>query len=164
MRRRLLLALMAALPATARAQAPRPTTQGPLGHLSRLIGTYDYNAVFTDRSVSQALSAMLGAQGVRLLRTNTTVASPIAFDGSWLILRGLAPHLGGSEEAILGVQPSTGRVDTAILSNGRILHVAQQARMNSGDAITAWIAERSQGGRVPVEFRQQGAPGGGKPG
>lgn len=159
MRRRAILALLAVSPVPASGQGlPRPTTQGPLGHLSARIGSYDYNAVLNDPAVSRALNAMLGAQGMRLLRNNLQVATPIAFDGSWIILRGLAPHQGGVEEAILGVQPSSGRVETAILSNGRVLHVAQQARINSSEAISGWVAERRNGGRVPVEFRQVAGP------
>lgn len=166
MRRRLLLALAAALPAPALAQRPRPTTQGPLGHLSRLIGSYDYDAVFRDPAVARALGAMLGAEGVRRLRGNTQVATPIAFDGAWLVLRGIAPHSGGSEEAILAVQPSSGKVEAAILSGNRILNVSQEARGSGSEMVNAWIAERSQGGRVPVEFRQTAAAApapGGKP-
>lgn len=163
MRRRAILALAAALPLPAFAQ--QPAMRGPLGHLARHVGGYDYGAVFADPAVAAGAQQLLGAQ-LPLLRRNMQVQVPIEFDGAWIILRGLAAHQGGVEEAIFAIAPATGLLEAAILTRGTILHLAQRPQAQAGPTVAAWIAERRDGGRIPVRFQMTppAAAAGGKPG
>jgi hypothetical protein len=61
------------------------------------------------------------------LRNGSNVASPSAFVGGHLLLRGNAPHRGGLEEAIVLVMIYDGTVRAALLHDGRMKLFARDA-------------------------------------
>jgi len=93
--------------------------KGKLGHLIRLIGTYDNDALLGDPQVKQALAQVVG-KDVRLLKENLAVRGPIDFIDGDLVLTGLAPHMGGVEEATLWVKVYDGSVRAVIMHEGKV--------------------------------------------
>jgi hypothetical protein len=87
---------------------------GKLGHLAPYIGTYRYDAILDDPAVKSALRTLAGADTAHIV-ANLDVASPIAFVGGNLVLRGNAPHRGGLDEAIVLVMIYDGTVRAALL-------------------------------------------------
>ncbi len=93
--------------------------QGKLGRLSSNIGTYHYDAVLNDPEVATELLRRLGAKGVAALKARLVVQTPIAFDGTTMVLHGLMAHQGGTEEAVVSVKPYDGKLEVAILLGGK---------------------------------------------
>src|SRR3546814_10985075 len=94
--------LLAILPAAAPAHAEEIDWKaGKLGHLAPHIGTYRYDAVLGDPAVKATLEALVGADLAAVIATNLTAAGPNDFVGGHLVLRGIDPHPGGEEEALV---------------------------------------------------------------
>src|SRR3546814_14001192 len=55
-----------------------------------------------------------------VIATNLTVAGPIDFVGGHLVLRGIAPHQGGEEEAIVLIKIYDGSLRASLLHEGRM--------------------------------------------
>ncbi|HEY9538987.1 MAG TPA: hypothetical protein VIS03_15445 [Kiloniellaceae bacterium] len=120
--------LLAILPAAAPAHAEEIDWKaGKLGHLAPHIGTYRYDAVLGDPAVKATLEALVGADLAAVIATNLTVAGPIDFVGGHLVLRGLAPHQGGEEEAIVLIKIFDGTLRAALLHEGRMRLFAPDA-------------------------------------
>ena len=92
---------------------------GKLAHLYQYIGTYEYDAVFDDLAVRRSMKALLG-ENISLFLRNIQARAPIGFEGSGLVLKGLKPHEGDKETAILIVEPYDGEIHAAIMSEGKI--------------------------------------------
>lgn len=120
--------------------------EGSGGRLSRFVGTYDQRGFFADPAVAGPLAAMLGAQGMRRLRDNLQVAGAMERVGGMVVLRGLAPHQGGDEEAIVAVSPGGEVVEAGLLSGGRVTVFGGQGREALGQAVLGWARERSRQG------------------
>lgn len=135
--------------------APPPTTGGTFGHLSGLIGTYDTSRIFDDPEISQKLRSMLGTQMLSRLRQNTRVGGPVAFDGAYIIVSGLAPHLGGEEEGILAIRPSDGAIEVGLLSTNRVYAYGPEARGVLSQAVQRFLTDHRVG-RPPVRYQQVG--------
>jgi hypothetical protein len=103
--------------------------QGALQHLARFIGTYAYEAVLEDPAVSTALRDLAG-DDVDIIVRNLQVQGPIDFIDGHLVLRGLAPHQGGSEEATVWVKIYDGTVRAALLHAGTMSLFARDSRYN----------------------------------
>ena len=108
-------------PAAAQDEATEKTDwkQGAWGHLSRYIGTYDYDAVLGDPAVDEKLSAMLGPEKDRLL-TNLTVHTPIGFENDCLVLSGNAEKVGNMQKAYMNVCLYAGKINAVIYSKGTV--------------------------------------------
>jgi hypothetical protein len=100
---------------------------GTLGHLAPHIGTYRYDAVLGDPAVKAALEKLAGAD-LPVIVANLAVAGPIDFVGGHLVLRGLAPHQGGEEEAMVLVKIYDGSVRAGLLHAGRLRLFAPDER------------------------------------
>jgi len=100
---------------------------GTLGHLAPHIGTYRYDAVLGDTAVKAALEKLAGAE-VPVIVANLAVAGPIDFVGGHLVLRGLAPHQGGEEAAMVLVKIYDGSVRAGLLHAGRLRLFAPDER------------------------------------
>jgi hypothetical protein len=101
--------------------------KGKLGHLITLIGTYNNDALLEDPQVKQALTQVVG-KDVGLLKDNLAVRGPIDFIDGNLVLIGLAPHGGGTEEATLWVSVYDGSVRAAIMHEGKVTIYAKDGR------------------------------------
>jgi hypothetical protein len=101
--------------------------KGKLGHLVGLIGTYNSNALLDDPQVKQALTQVVGMD-VGLLKENLATRGPIDFIDGYLVLTGLAPHMGGSEEATLWVKVYDGSVCAVILHAGKVTIYAKDSK------------------------------------
>src|SRR3546814_5471223 len=93
---------------------------GRLGHLAPTIGTYRYDAVLGDPAVKAALETLAGTDLAAVLAANLTVAGPLDLVGGHLVLRGIAPHQGGEEEAIVLIKIYDGSLRAALLHEGRM--------------------------------------------
>lgn len=100
--------------------------EGRLGHLAPYIGTYRYDAVLGDPAVDAALRTLAGDAADTLVR-NMSVRPPVEFVEGNLVLRGNAPHQGGSEEAMVLVKIYDGTVRAALLHDGRMRLFADDA-------------------------------------
>ena len=85
-----------------------------IGRLARVIGTYAYGTVLEDPAVAGALRDLAGEHIETIVR-NLQVKAPIDFIDGNLVLRGLAPHQGGSEEATVWVKIYDGTVRAGLL-------------------------------------------------
>jgi hypothetical protein len=101
--------------------------QGKLQHLARVIGTYTYQPVLGDPAVAAALRGLAG-DDVEIIIDNLQVAAPIDFIAGHLVLRGLAPHQGGREEATVWVKIYDGTVRAALLHAGAMKLFAPDRR------------------------------------
>jgi hypothetical protein len=101
--------------------------KGKLWHLVRLIGTYNNDALLDDAQVKQAMSLVVG-KDVGLLKDNLATRGPIDFIDGNLVLTGLAPHMGGTEEAALWVKVYDGLVRAVIMHHGKVTIYATDMR------------------------------------
>jgi len=101
--------------------------QGKLGHLIGLVGTYNNDALLDDPQVKEALNQVVGMD-VALLKRNLATRGPIDFIDGYLVLTGLAPHMGGSEEATLWVKVYDGSLCAAILHAGKVTIYARDSQ------------------------------------
>lgn len=101
--------------------------KGKLAHLVRVIGTYCNDAVLDDPQVKQAMALTLG-KDVGLLRANLATREPIDFIDGNLVLTGLAPHMGGVEEAALWVKVYDGSVRAVIMHKRKVTIYAKEMR------------------------------------
>lgn len=93
--------------------------KGKLGRLVGLIGTYNYDALLDDPQVVQATKLVVG-KDVGLLKENLATRGPIDFIDGNLVLAGLAPHMGGAEEAAIWVKVYDGSVRAVIMHQGKV--------------------------------------------
>ena len=91
---------------------------GKLGHLSKYIGTTNYEAVFDDSFVRRAMEKLLG-DNVSHLRQNLKSRGAIDLEGPELVLWGQKPHEGNLERAVLIVDIYDGTIHAGIFSNER---------------------------------------------
>jgi hypothetical protein len=117
--------------------------EGKLGHLSRFIGTYHYDAVLDDPQVKQALAQTVG-DDVGLLKENLAARGPIDFIEGNLVLSGLAPHQGGIEMATLWIRVYDGTILAAIMHESKVTIYG----VGPGES-----AQSSRYGRLPRLFR-----------
>jgi hypothetical protein len=101
--------------------------KGKLGHLVRLIGTYNNDALLDDAQVKQAMRLVVG-KDVGLMKDNLATRGPIDFIDGNLVLTGLAPHMGGTEEAPLWVKVYDGSVRAVIMHQGKVTIYATDMR------------------------------------
>ncbi len=161
MRRRVLLTMLLLPPLGAHAQGGgrTPLSAGTRALAGR-VGTDDYAAVLDHPDVAKALRSMMGAQALDILRRNLQVRTPIAADGPWIVLQGLAPRQGGEEEAIVAVQTETGLVDAGLLTGRNLMHFTQSTEGAENAVVLAWYAQRRGAGRTEMQVRQKPpAPG-----
>ena len=100
---------------------PGPPTDwktGKLGHLTRYIGTHQYEPIIKDPHVAKALSGLLGNELSHLLQ-NLKAPWTIDMEGTGLILGGYKPHEAHRERAIVVVEVYDGKVHAMIFSEGR---------------------------------------------
>jgi hypothetical protein len=101
--------------------------KGKLSHLIRLIGTSDNDALLDDPQVKQAMAQVVG-KDVGLLKQNLATRGPIDFIDGNLVLTGLAPHMGGTEEASLWVKVYDGSVRAVIMHRGKVTIYAKDGQ------------------------------------
>ena len=100
--------------------------KGKLGRLVRVIGTYNNVAVLDDPHVVQAMTLALG-KDVGLLKENLATGSQ-SISSMALVLAGLAPHMGGVEDAALRVKVYDGSVRAVIMHQGKVTIYAKEMR------------------------------------
>lgn len=106
---------------------------GRLGHLSSLIGTYDFeDRLLGDPVVAAGVAACAPAVTPEVLARNLEVRGPIDFIDGHLVLSGLRAHHGGEEEAALWVKVYDGSVRVFLLHDG-------ERRLCAADATYGWI-------------------------
>jgi hypothetical protein len=88
-----------------------------LGHLSKYIGSDQFQPVLNDPHVREELKAIVGESLPHLMRNLEDRAS-INFIGSWMILRGARTNEAFRERAILVIDLFNGMVHAGIYSNG----------------------------------------------
>ncbi len=101
--------------------------RGRLEHLARFIGTYAYGPILNDPAVAAALRDVAGSR-VETIVKNLQVQGPVDFIDGHLVLRGLAPHQGGEEEATVWVKIYDGTVRAALLHAGTMTLFAPDGR------------------------------------
>ena len=132
---------MVAVSTIAGAHEPRPTdwSTWKLGHLSRYIGSDDYETVFNDPFVRRAMKDLLG-NNVSLFLRNIQVRGPIGFEGFGLVLDGNKPHEGDKESAVLIVDLYDGEIHAGIMSKGKITVYSKALRYaHLPIAIRQWV-------------------------
>jgi hypothetical protein len=100
---------------------------GERGYLSQYIGTYHYERVLNDEQMSDVLAELMG-DAVTHLRRNMLVKSPIGMDGGYLVLRGLAAHKGGEEEALALVDMYNNKLHVVIYSKPQLYLYSDAAK------------------------------------
>ncbi len=78
--------------------------EGKLGHLAPLIGTYNYEDVFADPVVEEALADLLPQDMLDILHRNLDARAPIDFVSGYLVLSGNRAHAGGEEMASVWIR------------------------------------------------------------
>ncbi len=99
--------------------ALRQPAKGSVRTLRQLAGTRDLLSAFQLAGMRERLKTGLGVHYPILLR-NLSVRVPLAFKDGCLIAEGLAPHSGGSEEAVLALC-SSGTFHAALLTNDTVV-------------------------------------------
>lgn len=150
--RRLLLLSLALAGAPVRAASP-PAADGDIRRLADLAGGYDYARVLAHPDVRRPLRAMLREDGIALLERNLAVASPIAWDGRFLVLQGGAAHQFGQEEAILAVRLDERLADVGLMTGARVTVYSHRIRRDLSPQVVAWATERAAE-RERFAFRQ----------
>ena len=97
---------------------PTDWKTGKLGHLTRYIGTHQYEPIINDLHVAKALSDLLGNELSHLLQ-NLKAARTINMEGTGLILGGYKLHEAHRERATVVVEVYDGKVHAMIFSEGR---------------------------------------------
>lgn len=101
--------------------------KGKLQHLSKLIGTYQIEAILSDPYVNRKLKAYLGPRYPHLVR-NLKVRGPIDMSGGVLVVSGGQAHKTNKEAAFITVSPYDGEINVAIYSQGKIFLFSQKER------------------------------------
>lgn len=138
----LALGLATGLTQTALAQsAPQQSTmdwkQGEWGHLSPVIGTYDYDLILKDPAVNAKLDELMGEKKQKLL-DNLFVREPIGFDRDCLVMTGNGDKEGSFEQAYLNVCLYAKTINAAV---------------STGDEITIY-SETDTYAYLPASLRQ----------
>jgi hypothetical protein len=102
--------------------------KGKLGHLSRLIGTGDADALLNDPEVKRHLAQVVGKDDIGLLKENLTEHGPINFIDGNLVLSGYAPEKDGQKDdserakemGTLWVRVYDGSVRATIVHEGNV--------------------------------------------
>lgn len=114
--------------------------EGPLGHLSAYIGTYNRDAVMQDPIVQQQLQVLLGESRDRL-HANLTVHGPVGFSGTCLTISGNAPRQGGDAMALLVVCPHSSAVEVALASKGQMqVYAATETYSHLDVSLRRWVS------------------------
>ncbi|MGE5478200.1 MAG: hypothetical protein ACM3Q1_16215, partial [Bacteroidales bacterium] len=92
-------------------------SKGKLGHLKRLVGTYNLVPALEDPTVRSALQLALKEHYLTLL-TNLSVRPPLSYMSNCLFAEGNAPHQATTENAMLAICMD-GTVHAALLTDGR---------------------------------------------
>jgi len=113
-------------------------------NLRQLAGTYDLLPALQAAGMRARLKKGLGIHYPILLR-NLSVHVPLVFEDGCLIAEGLAPHSGGSEEAIL-LTCSSGALHIALLTNDTVvIHSQATVVADLPAAIRPFIEQWSDG-------------------
>ncbi|MBF0325806.1 MAG: hypothetical protein HQL42_12155 [Alphaproteobacteria bacterium] len=99
--------------------ALRQPANGNGRNLRTLAGMHDLLSALQATGIRARLKTGLGVHYPILLR-NLSVRGPLVFNDGCLIAEGLAPHSGGSEEAVLAIC-SNGALYVALLTNDSVL-------------------------------------------
>jgi hypothetical protein len=99
--------------------ALRQPAKGKGRNLRQLAGTRDLLSALQLAGIRERLKKGLGAHYPTLLH-NLSVRVPLAFEDGCLIAEGLAPHSGGSKEAVLAIC-SSGALHAALLANETVV-------------------------------------------
>jgi hypothetical protein len=102
--------------------------KGKLGHLSRLIGTGDADALLNDPQVKRHLAQVVGKDDIGLLKENLSEHGPINFIDGNLVLSGYAPEKDAQKDdserakemATLWVRVYDGSVRATIVHDGNV--------------------------------------------
>ena len=92
------------------------TNKKKLGYLKVYVNTYNDEKIFNDKFVSKSLQKLLGKEKSHLLE-NLSVRGPIDMISGELVISGIAPHQGGSEEGIVSINIYSGEITAVIYSN-----------------------------------------------
>lgn len=124
--------------------ALRQPAKGNGRNLRQLAGTRDLLPALQVAGMRERLKKGLGIHYPILLR-NLSVRTPLTFKDGCLIAEGLAPHSGGSEEAVL-VTCSSGALHIALLTNDTVvIHSAATVVADLPVAIRPFIEHWSHG-------------------
>lgn len=104
---------------TIEGRALRQPAKGNGRNLRQLAGTYDLLPALQVAGIRERLKKGLGPHYPILLR-NLSVRGPLVFEDGCLIAEGLAPHSGGTEEAVL-LTCSSGALHIALLTNETVI-------------------------------------------
>jgi hypothetical protein len=136
---------------------PAVACTGELASLTRFAGG-DSGSFLAEPAVGSRISALMGRK-VAHLRTNLSVAGPVALIDCELVVQGNARHGGGEQNAILSLDVYSGIMTVAILDRERILVWSTPHRSRSpGDYshlpahVRDWIYVAAGG------FRSRGQP------
>jgi hypothetical protein len=129
--------------------AMRQPAKGSGRNLRQLAGTYDLLPALQAAGMRARLKKGLGIHYPILLR-NLSVRGPLVFEDGCLIAEGLAPHSGGTEEAVL-VICSSGARHIAVLTNETVIVQSPATVVANLPAAIRPIIERWSDGR-PVQW------------
>ena len=123
----LTVAAILVIPSTQTSAQDVDWKKGTLGRLAALIGTYNNDALLDDPQVKAATRLVVG-KDLGLLKENLATRGPIDFIDGNLVLKGLAPHMGGVEEAALWVKVYDGSVRAVIMHRGKVTIYAKETQ------------------------------------
>jgi hypothetical protein len=98
--------------------AAQASCSGRFAKLAALAGA-DQGQFLTHRAVRTRLAQLMGPE-LAHLKTNLSVAGPVALVGCELVVEGNAPHQGGEQNALVSFDLYRGIVTSAILDHGRV--------------------------------------------
>jgi hypothetical protein len=99
--------------------AAEASCSGRFANLTALAGG-DQGQFLRHPAVSSRLAQLMGPE-LTHLKTNLSVAGPVALVGCELVVEGNAPHQGGEQNAIVSFDLYYGIVTAVILDKGRVL-------------------------------------------
>ena len=75
-----------------------------------------------------------------------TVAGETTLEGDWIVGNGLAPHMGGSEEAVFAINAKTGEVFAAMMEDGnKFSQFGFKSWQIAPPYLKTWLKERGPG-------------------
>lgn len=110
--------------------------------LTGIIGMYPYDVV---RSKAFKNAFMKATQGkYETFVENMSVASPVELQNGWVFGSGIAPHSGGSEEAIFAINAQNGNLYGALLENGeQVTYFGFNKKAAAPTPIKSWLDEHN---------------------
>lgn len=106
--------------------------------LTGIIGMYPYDVV-RSKAFKNAFMQATGSKYEKFVE-NMNVASPVELQNGWVFGSGIAPHMGGSEEAIFAINLQSGKLYAALLEGDtHLTYFGFKTPADAPEPIKAWF-------------------------